>query len=112
MAAWKDSPRVFFFWFLVGGFFFFISESCERCEYVYLKWKQEMSYSCAENVAQLSRVQRWFKHSTGVKKKKKKKKNSPTKAVRGLKLQSKQIRWPACSVVYRFKSGKPLLNLT
>lgn len=33
-----------------------------------------MSYSCAENVAQLSRVQRWFKHSTGVQEKKKKKK--------------------------------------
>lgn len=65
-----------------------------------------MSYSCAENVAQLSRVQRWFKHSTGVQEKKQKK-NSPTKAVRGLKLQSKQIRRPACSVVYRFKSGKP-----
>lgn len=31
-----------------------------------------MSYSCAENVAQLSRVQRWFKHSTGVQEKKKK----------------------------------------
>lgn len=32
----------------------FKSESCERCEYVYLKWIQEMRYSCAENVTQLS----------------------------------------------------------
>lgn len=56
----------------------FISESCERCEYVYLKWKQEMSYSCAENVAQLSRTRDGLSILQECRKKKKKKKSGLT----------------------------------
>lgn len=64
-----------------------------------------MSYSCAENVAQLSRARDGLSILRECRKKKNV--NSPTKAVRGLKLQSKQIRCPACTAVYHLKSGKP-----
>lgn len=43
-----------------------------------------------------------FYRSAEKKKTKEKNVDSPTKAVRGLKLQSKQIRWPAC-----VRSGEP-----
>lgn len=51
-----------------------MSESCERCEKVYPKWKQEMSSSCAENVAQLSRTSHGSDGEWCNKKKKKKEK--------------------------------------
>lgn len=95
---------------------FFLTESCGRSEYVYLRWKQEMSYRCAENMAQLSGardglsiLQEYIKE---------KREDSPTKAVRGPEIaeQANQMTCLYCSLTLqvwqtgirpdRFSEGK------
>ena len=49
-----------------------------------------MSYSCAENVPQLSRAS----NGESIPRRGGKYEDSPTKAVMGMKLQTKQIQWP------------------